>query len=92
MTNLQYTAHARHRLRQRGRREQDVSLIMQHGTAVKGGGIMLLEQDVARVVGDIKKLAISLQRLANWKVVLAGDRVVTIYPAGRLHTRRLLGE
>lgn len=92
MISLQFTDHARQRLRQRGRRERDVGLILEYGTAVKGGGVILLEQDVERVGRELRDLAVSIDRLSNWKVVLAGDRVVTIYPARRLHTRRLRHE
>lgn len=88
MTNLQYTLHARQRLRQRGRKTRDVNLIVRYGTAVNGGGIVLLRQDVDRALSDLKRRAEALQRLANWKVVLAGDRVVSIYPATRRHLRR----
>lgn len=92
MSELHYTVHARERLRQRGRRTQDVNLIVRYGTVVNGGGVVLLRQDVDRAISDLKRCAEALQRLANWKVVLAGDRVVSIYPATRRNIRRATSE
>ena len=69
MNSINYTTHARQRLRQRGRREQDVSLIMQYGTAMKGGGIMLHEQDVSRAIRELK----TLSRVTAAVVELEGD-------------------
>ncbi len=51
---------------------------------------MLLENDVASTIRDLKVLSDRLQRLANWKVVLAGNEIVTIYRARRHHLKRLL--
>jgi hypothetical protein len=90
MRQYQYCAHARARLRQRGRCEKDVDLILRYGTPVKGDGVMLLEGDVTRTIRDLKALSDRLQRLANWKVVLVGNEVVTIYRTRRHHQKRLL--
>lgn len=87
MNNLEYTIHAQERLRQRGRSVSDVNLIVSYGTEVDGGGVILLRQDVDRAVSDLKRSAVSLQRLMNWKVVLSGARVISIYPATRRHIR-----
>jgi len=90
MTQYQYCAHARARLQQRGRCERDVDLILRYGTDVKGDGVVLLEDDVIRTIRDLKTLSERLQRLANWKVVFAGNKIVTIYRARREHQKRLL--
>lgn len=89
MTQYRYCAHALTRLRQRGRRLQDVELILRYGTPVKGDGIVLLEDDVARTLRELKARCERIQRLANWKVVMAGETVVTIYPASQRHQKRL---
>lgn len=89
MTQYRYSAHALTRLRQRGRRFQDVELILRYGTTVSGDGIILREDDVARIVRELKTQCERIQRLANWKVVMAGETVVTIYPASKRHQKRL---
>jgi hypothetical protein len=89
MTQYRYCAHALMRLRQRGRRFQDVDLILRYGTTVSGDGIVLRENDVARTVRELKAQCERIQRLTNWKVVMAGETVVTVYPASQRHQKRL---
>jgi hypothetical protein len=90
MTQYQYCAHALARLRQRGRCEQDVDLILRYGTPVCGDGIVLLDDDVAKTLSDLRRLGERLQKLANWKVVLSGENIITIYRAEPRHQKRLL--
>lgn len=89
MSRHRYSAHARARLQQRGRCDQDVDLIVRYGTAVDGDGFVLLEDDVSRSIRDLKVLIERLQRLANWKVILVGNEIVTIYRVRRCRRKDL---
>ena len=89
MTQYQFCAHAQARLRQRGRCTQDVDLILRYGTHIKGNGIILRKKDVDDTLRDLRALSERLQRLTNWKVILAGEEIVTIYRAGRRHQKRV---
>jgi hypothetical protein len=40
-------------------------------------------------VRELKAQCERIQRLTNWKVVMAGESVVTVYPASQRHQKRL---
>ena len=81
MTNISYTRHAETRLQQRVIRERDIPLIIELGTQVDDETWILLKRDVAREI-DIRKREIQkLERLANCKVVMLGEHVITAYPS-----------
>ena len=83
MTNISYTRHAETRLQQRAIREGDIPLIIELGTQVDDETWILLKRDVAREI-DIRKREIQkLERLANCKVVMLGEHVISPIPHGR---------
>jgi len=85
-----YARHAASRLRQRGRSQEDVDLIIRHGTPVDGNGILLRDDDVKRVTQELLGQIHRLNKLAGWKVVTEGGTIVTVYRARRAHQKRLL--
>lgn len=87
MTKYTYCTHALSRLQQRGRRTQDIDLILRYGTIAKSDGIILLKKDVDNALRDLKALAKRLQRLTNWKVVLKGQTIITVYCTSRRHQK-----
>ena len=90
MTNISYTHHAETRLQQRAIRERDIPLIIELGTQVDDETWLMLKRDVAREI-DIRKREIqALERLANCKVVMLGEHVITAYPSRLADQKRTL--
>ena len=90
MTNISYTRHAETRMQQRAIRERDIPLIIELGTQVDDETWILLKRDVAREI-DIRKREIQkLERLANCKVVMLGEHVITAYPSRAADQKRTL--
>lgn len=90
MTNISYTRHAETRLQQRAIRERDIPLIIELGTQVDDETWILLKRDVAREI-DIRKREIQkLESLANCKVVMLGEHVITAYPSRPTDQKRTL--
>ena len=84
-----YTKHARDRMRQRGKSEQDVNLILQCATEVGDGSLLLLRKDVDREVTRRKREIEKLERLIDCKVVFSDGLVITLYHATRKHQKAL---
>ncbi|WP_176082969.1 hypothetical protein [Martelella sp. HB161492] len=90
MIALELTRHAATRIRQRGMREDDVGVIVAHGTQIGADTYVLRGQDVAGQIAKYKKEIARLERLRDHKVVLAGDAVVTcclVHERGRRRLR-----
>lgn len=91
--NLTLTQHAQSRVRQRGMRESDIPVIVAAGTPVDDDSLFLLGQDVDREIRRRKQEINALERLRGCRVVIAGDKVVTVYrPSHRTEKRLLRGE
>ena len=91
MTGYILTRHAETRMRQRGIRERDVSLILACATRIDDETWLLRERDARRAIEDRKREIQALERLAGCKVVARGESVVTAYrsrPADRKRTLR----
>ena len=79
------TNHARIRIRQRGFCEKDMSILLQYGSRMESGVLMLTDHDVRREVNAMRTQIIKLERLRGTIAVIADGRVITVYRA----TRRL---
>lgn len=87
---IQYSNHARTRIRQRGIRESDIPIIVDAGTPVDGDSVLLLARDVDREIRRHKQEITKLERLRGCRVVIAKDTVVTVYRPSRKTEKRLL--
>lgn len=77
-------------MQQRGLRDDDLRLVLTRGTQVAPDAIVLTDADVTREINQCKREIERLERLRNWKVVVAGERVVTCYPSRPKDQRRTL--
>lgn len=85
-----YSSHALTRIRQRGVRESDIPVIVAAGTPIEEDSVLLLAQDADREIRRLKQEIVALERLKGWRVVIAGDTVVTVYRPSRKTEKRLL--
>ena len=88
--NLVISSHALARVRQRGVRESDISVIVEAGTPVDDDRVLLLDQDVDREIRKRKKEIATLERLRGCLVVMPGETVVTFYRPSRKTEKRLM--
>jgi len=86
---MKISNHARQRLRQRALNEQDLDLILAHGTETTDG-YLLRRKDVAGVEKKLKTLIKHLHRLEGKFVVVMGETVVTAYHPGQKKQKVLL--
>lgn len=82
--------HAAIRARQRGLRERDIDVIIQTGSTLDAESIFLRNRDVEREIREHKQAITALERLRGWRVVVAGETVVTVYRASRKTEKRLV--
>lgn len=87
---LSISQHALTRVRQRGLRECDISVIVEAGTPVDDESVLLLGQDVDREIRKHKQKITDLERLRGCRVVIADETVVTVYRPSRETEKRLL--
>ena len=90
MIDIVYTRHAETRMQQRGIREKEISLIMALGTQVDDQIWLMRRQDVVRGIETLKRGIKVLERLANRKVVMRGDQVITSYYSRPADQKRAL--
>jgi len=83
------TRHGTERLRQRGYRQADLGLVLEAGTPA-GNAVLLTDRDVDERVAECRRLISQLERLRGTAVVLAGDRVLSVYRPRRRKLRRFL--
>ena len=73
------TNHAEQRLQQRGMREQDVNLVLAHGTAIDRHRVVLTHKDAEREIHRRKKEIERFERCRDCIVVTVEASVVTAY-------------
>jgi len=86
---LQLTRHGAQRLQQRGYRQADVDAAMEIGTPA-GSAIVVTDGDVDRAVAEYRRKIDDIERLRGLALILAGDRVLSVYRPRRRKVRRLL--
>ena len=90
MIDISYTHHAETRMQQRAIRERDIPLIIELGTQVDDETWLMRNRDVAREIAIRKREIQVLERLANCKVVMLGEHVITAYPSRPADQKRTL--
>ena len=85
------TSHAKKRLRQRGMRESDVSLIYRYGTQL-GDGILLTRRDIQAATTELRKTITQLEHLKGRVVIVQTDAGITVYKASLKTQRKMLRE
>ena len=88
MNGLEVSLHAGQRMRQRGIRSSDISLVLDYGTQIDGQCFLLMEKDAARAIRKRKQEIQALERLCGMKVVVSENVIVTCYQATRKHIKR----
>lgn len=91
MTDIVLTRHADQRLRQRGRSNVDIEIVLRHGTRLARDSVVLLNKDADREVARLKREIARLDRLRGWKVVEDCGCIITTYKPSRVRrqaTRR----
>ena len=83
------TRHGTERLRQRGYRRADLGLVLEEGTPA-GNAVLLTNRDVDERIAECRRLISQLERLRGTAVVLAGDRVLSVYRPNRRKLKRFL--
>ena len=82
--------HAEARMRQRGRRNSDIDLVIRCASEIDNDVYFLSHKDTDREIRRRKSEIQALERLRNLKVVVAGDTVVTCYHSRRKNQRTML--
>lgn len=90
MTAIAYTRHAETRMRQRGIRSGDITLILECGTQIDDETWLMRDRDVRREIERRKREIQTLGRLASKKVVMRGKQIVTAYPSQPEDRKRTL--
>ena len=84
------TRHVETRMRQRGLRDEDFSLLLDSATQVAPDAYLLTRADAAREIARRKQEIQRLERLTGYKIVVAGGAVLTCYPSSPKDQRRSL--
>lgn len=87
MPDLRLTQHAESRMRQRGFRNADVSLVLSVATRVADDAFLLSDKDAAREIERRRHEIQQLERLRGVRLVLEGETVITVYHSDRKPTR-----
>jgi hypothetical protein len=83
MTDLTLTRHAAVRMRQRGYRDRDVTVVLSIATPDDNGGWFLSDRDAQREIDRRRREIADLERLRGTRFVLDGATVITVYRASR---------
>ena len=89
MSTLTITRHGGVRMAQRGVGIKDAELIVQIGTEVEGGYLVLVK-DYQEVERQVKEFLARCRRVVGKRLIIADGQIVTAYHASRRHRRRLL--
>jgi hypothetical protein len=85
---LKITRHAEARIRQRGFREDDVTILMKYGREMPNGTLVLTDRDVRREMEMMRRHISRLDRLRGMTAVVIDGRVVTVYRADKSSRHR----
>jgi hypothetical protein len=85
--DLRFTHHAEARLRQRGFRNGDVSLVLSVATRVTEDAFFLSDKDATREIERRRNEIQQLERLRGTKVIVDGESIITIYKCDRKNLR-----
>jgi hypothetical protein len=88
MKDLTLTRHAELRMRQRGLRDSDLSLLFCAATPLGGDAYLMTNADAEREIAQRKREIQQIERLRGLKVIVPGDVVVTIYRPSHARRRR----
>jgi hypothetical protein len=83
MHNLRFTQHAETRMRQRGFRNADVSLVFSVATRVADDAFFLSDKDAAREIERRRHEIQQLERLRGTKLIVDCENVITLYHSDR---------
>ena len=87
MHDFRFTRHAETRMRQRGFRNADVSLVLSVATRVADDAFFLSDKDAAREIERRRHEIQQLERLRGTKLIVACDTVITLYHSDRKPVR-----
>jgi hypothetical protein len=87
MHNLRFTQHAETRMRQRGFRNADVSLVFSVATRVADDAFFLSDKDAAREIERRRHEIQQLERLRGTKLIVDCENVITLYHSDRKPVR-----
>ena len=89
MTGVVTSTHAAARLAQRTVSASDLDWALQIGREVDDG-LLVLDKDTEATARELERLAQRVRRLGGLRVVLDGDRLITVYRAHPAKQKRLL--
>lgn len=92
MHNLRFTHHAETRMRQRGFRNTDVSLVLSVATRVADDAFFLSDKDAVREIERRRHEIQQLERLRGTKLVVDGEDVITLYHSDRKPSQAYSGK
>lgn len=87
MHDLRFTQHAETRMRQRGFRSADVSLVLSVATRVADDAFFLSDKDAAREIERRRHEIQQLERLRGTKLIVDCGNVITLYHSDRTPVR-----
>lgn len=87
MHDLRFTQHAETRMRQRGFRSADVSLVLSVATRVADDAFFLSDKDAAREIERRRHEIQQLERLRGTKLIVDCGNVITLYHSDRKPVR-----
>jgi len=87
MPDLRFTHHAESRMRQRGFRNADVSLVFSVATRVADDAFFLSDKDAIREIERRRREIQQLERLRGTKLIVEGEAVITLYHSERKPSR-----
>jgi hypothetical protein len=88
MHDLRFTRHAETRMRQRGFRNADVSLVLSVATRVADDAFFLSDKDAVREIERRRREIQQLERLRGTKLIVEGENVLTLYHSDQKLSRQ----
>ena len=79
MTSLHITRHAEARMSQRGIRNSDLDVLLDHGTEIGQDRLLLRTRDAEMAIQDLKKRMARIQRLTGKVIVVSEGTLITAY-------------
>lgn len=87
MHDLRFTKHAETRMRQRGFRNADVSLVLSVATRVADDAFFLSDKDAAREIERRRHEIQQIERLRGTKLIVECENVITLYHSDQKPSR-----